>query len=150
MERVQTYFRENSEQVFALAIMWTMVSINHFFPYKLVFLNSYFLVVLLATYYLEVKKAVLGSVLAALLVVIHVYSFPSYFILELTELDLWMTVLAWSSMLVLTGAIVGKLTSKLKRQVKRLEKANRELENQMLRAEEWASMLASLSEDKPD
>ncbi len=150
MESVKTYFSKNSEQVFALAIMWTMVSINHFFPYKLVFLNSYFLVVLLATYYLEVKKAVLGSVLAALLVVIHVYSFPSYFILELTELDLWMTVLAWSSMLVLTGAIVGKLTSKLKRQVKRLEKANRELENQLLRTEEWASSLASLSEDKPD
>ena len=147
MENVKNYFSKNSEQVFALAIMWTMVSINYFVPYKLVFLNSYFLVVLLATYYLEVKKAVLGSILAALLVVIHVYSFPSYFILELTELDLWMTVLAWSSMLVLLGAIVGKLTSKLKHHVKRLEKANRELENQMLRAEEWASMLANLSED---
>ncbi len=150
MENVKNYFSKNSEQVFALAIMWTMVSINHFLPYKLVFLNSFFLVILLATYYLEVKKAVLGSVLAALLVVIHVYSFPSYFILELTELDLWMTVLAWSSMLVLTGAIVGKLISQLKRHVKRLEKANRELENQLLRAEEWASMLADLSEDKPD
>ena len=55
MENVKTYFSKNSEQVLALAIMWTMVSINHFLPYKLVFLNSYFLVVLLATYYLEVR-----------------------------------------------------------------------------------------------
>ena len=145
MNRIQTYLQENSEQVFALAIMWSVVGVSYFLPYKLAFLNVYFLVVLLATYYLEVKKAVLGSVLAALLVVIHVYSFPSYFIQELTELDLWMTVLAWSSILILTGAIVGMLTSQLKGKVRRLEQINRDLEDQLHKVEQMATRLGNLT-----
>ncbi len=85
MENVKTYFSKNSEQVFALAILWTMVSINYFVPYKLVFLNFYFVVIVLGIYYLEVHKAVLGGILAALLVIIHVYYFPSYFTIPLTD-----------------------------------------------------------------
>ena len=130
MERVQIYFRERSEQVFALAIMWSVVGVIYFLPYKLVFLNVYFLVILVATYYLETRKAVLGSVFAVLLVIVYVYHFPSYFILDFTPLDLWMVVLAWSSILILTGAVVGKLTSQLKGKVRRLEKINRDLEDQ--------------------
>ena len=127
MERIQTYFRENSEQVHALAIMWCVVGVTFFLPYKLTFLNVFFPVILVATYYLETRKAILGSVFAVLLVIVYVYYFPSYFILDSTPLDLWMVVLAWSSILILTGAVVGKLTSQLKHYVKRLEKVNREL-----------------------
>ena len=127
MSRIPTYFRENSEQVFAIAIMWSAIGVTYFLPYKLVFLNIFFLVILAATYYLETRKAVLGGVFAVLLVIVYVYHFPSYFILDSTLLDLWMVVLAWSSILILTGAVVGKLTSQLKRKVRRLEKAIREL-----------------------
>jgi len=127
MERIQTYFRKNSEQVFALAIMWSVVGVSYFLPYKLAFLNVVFLVILVATYYLKLRTAILGGVFAVLLVMVYVYHFPSYFILDFTPLDLWMVVLAWSSILILTGAIVGKLTSRLKRHVRRLEKAIRGL-----------------------
>jgi len=81
--------------VFALTLLLTILGINYFVPYKLVFLNFYFLVTLLGTYYLETQKAVLGGVLAALLVTIHVYYYPSYFTLSFTDLELWMTVLTW-------------------------------------------------------
>ncbi len=131
MERIQTYFRERSEQVFAIAIMWSAIGVTYFSPYKLIFLNVYFLVILVATYYLETRKAVLGSVFAVLLVIVYVYRFPSYFILDFTPLDLWMVVLAWSSLLILTGAVVGKLTSRLKGKVRRLEKTICDLEDQL-------------------
>jgi len=122
MERIQTYFREKSEQVLAIAIMSTAIGVTYFLPYKLTFLNIYFLVILVATYYLETRKAILGGVFAVLLVIAYVYHFPSFFILDFTPLHLWMVVLAWSSILILTGAVVGKLTSQLKRHVKRIEK----------------------------
>ncbi len=145
MERVRTYFQENSEQVFAIAITWSAVGITYFLPYKLAFLNVYFLVILVATYYLETRKAVLGSVFAVLLVIVYVYRFPSYFILDFTPLDLWMVVLAWSSLLILTGAVVGKLTSQLKGKVRRLEKTNRDLEDQLHKLEHLANRLGDLS-----
>ncbi len=56
MENVKIYFRKNSEQVFALTLLLTIVGINYLVPYKLVFLSFYFLVVVLGTYYLETTK----------------------------------------------------------------------------------------------
>ncbi len=146
MENVKTYFGKNSEQVFALTLLLTILGINYFVPYKLVFLNFYFLVILLGTYYLETQKAVLGGVLAALLVTIHVYYYPSYFTLSLTDLELWMTVLTWCSFLILTGAVVGRLTSN-QVEVEQLKEANLALQDQLLRAEERATGLADMTQD---
>ena len=145
MGRIQTYFRGNSEQVFAIAIMWSAIGVTYFLPYKLAFLNVFFLVILVATYYLETRKAVLGGVFAVLLVIAYVYHFPSYFILKSTPLNLWMVVLTWSSILILTGAVVGKLTSQLKRKVRRLEKTNRDLEDQLHKLEQMANRLGNLT-----
>jgi len=145
MGRLQTYFQERSEQVLALAIMWSVVGVIYFLPYKLIFINVYFLVILVATYYLETRKAVLGSVFAVLLVIVYVYRFPSYFILDFTPLDLWMVVLVWSSMLILTGAVVGKLTSQLKGKVRRLEKNNRDLEDQLHKLKQMANRLGDVT-----
>ena len=111
MENVKIYFRKSSEQVFALTLLLTILGINYLVSYQLLFLSFYFLVVVLGTYYLEAQKAILGGVLAALLVVIHVYYYPSYYALSFTDLELWMLVLTWCSFLILTGAVVGKLKS---------------------------------------
>ncbi len=146
MENVKIYFGKNSEQVFALTLLLTILGINYFVPYKLVFLNFYFLVILLGTYYLETQKAVLGGVLAALLVTIHVYYYPSYFTLSFTDLELWMTVLTWCSFLILTGAVVGRLTSN-QIEVEQLKEANLALQDQLLRAEERATGLADMIQD---
>jgi len=147
MENVKIYFGKNSEQVFALTLLLTIVGINYFVPYKLVFLNFYFLVIVLGTYYLETQKAVLGGVLAALLVIIHVYYYPSYFTLSFTDLELWMTVLTWCSFLILTGAVVGRLTSNLQIEVEQLKDANLGLQDQLQRAEERATRLADMIHD---
>ena len=101
--------------------------------------------ILVATYYLETRKAVLGGVFAVLLVIAYVYHFPSYFIQELTGLDLWMVVLTWSSIFILTGAVVGKLTSQLKGKVRRLEQVNRDLEDQLHKVEQTATRLRNLT-----
>ncbi len=130
MENVKIYFRKNSEQVFALTLLLTILGINYFVPYKLVFLSFYFLIIVLGTYYLETKKAVLGGVLAALLVTIHVYYFPGHFTPSFTNLELWMMVLAWCSFLILTGAVVGRLTSN-QIEVEQLKEANRVLTDQL-------------------
>ncbi len=130
MENVKTYFSKNSEQVFALTLLLTIVGVNYLVPYKLVFLSFYFLLVVLGTYYLETQKAVLGGVLAAMLVIIHVYYYPSYFTLSFTDLELWMMVLAWCSFLILTGAVVGRLTSN-QIEVEQLKEANRVLTDQL-------------------
>ncbi len=106
METLKNYLVKNSEQTFALLILLSVVIVNYLIPYKLVFLNFFFIVILLGAYFLESHKAILGGVLTTLFVVIYVYLYPSSFMATTTETDLWMNILAWSSFLILTGAVV--------------------------------------------
>jgi len=97
MENVKIYFGKNSEQVFALTLLLTIVAINYFFPFKLVFLN--------------------------------VYYFPSFFMPAFTDLDLWMNILAWSSFLILTGVVGGRLIHGLKIELEEAEKNEERLKS---------------------
>ena len=130
MEALKRYAEQNFEQVFVLLILTSIVVINYLIPFKLVFLNLYFIVILLGTYYLELRKAVLGGVLCTLLVIIHVYYFPGLFMPAFTKLDLWMSILAWSGFLILTGSVVGQLISRLKTEVEQLKERLSGLEAQ--------------------
>ena len=44
-----------------------------------------------------------------------------------TILDLWMNILTWASFLILTGALVGRLTTKLTTEVEQVRELNRDL-----------------------
>jgi len=142
MTAIKHYLDKNSEQLFVLLILLSVVCVNYFIPYKLIFLNFYFIVILFGTYYLELRTAVLGGVLSALLVIIHVFYFPSSFMPAFTTLDLWMNILAWCSFLILAGAMVGKLTNRLKTNMERFKDANRDLEAQNEKLEKSVKNLA--------
>ncbi len=59
----------------------------------------------------------------------------------LAERDLWMNILAWSSFLVLTGAVVGQLINRLKTEVQQLKKLKRDLEAENAKLEKWVAKL---------
>ena len=136
MEHLKKYLLKNFEQVFVLLILLSVAGINYFVPYKLVFLNFYFIVVLIASYYLELRSALLGGVLCTLLVIVYVYFFPTAFMPAFTELDLWMNIIAWASFLILTGAVVGGLTARLRKEVKALKELNQSLQESKARIEQ--------------
>ena len=52
-----------------------------------------------------------------------------------SQLDLWMDILVWSSFLILTGAVVGQLASRLKTEVEQVRELNRNLEDSQARIE---------------
>ena len=129
MAVLKRYLITNFEAIFCLVILVSIVSINYFIPYKLVFLNFYFLVVALATYYLEVHRALLGGILCTLIVIVYVYLFPDSFMPDFTRLDLWMNIVVWFSFLILTGAVVGQLSNRLKNKVDQLKELTQDLED---------------------
>jgi len=155
MEALKRYTVKNVEQVFVLLILTSIVAINYFIPFainyfipfKLVFLNVYFIVILLGTYYLGVHRAVLGGVLCTLLVIIHVYYFPSFFMPAFTDLDLWMNILAWSSFLILTGGVVGRLIHGLKIELEEGKENEERLKSQVRTLEELLNRLAPAADE---
>ncbi len=146
METLKNYFTKHSEALFALIILISVVAINYLIPYKLVFLNFFFIIMLLGAYYLEAHKAVMGGVFTTLLVVIYVYYYPDSFMAATTQRDLWMNVVAWSSFLILTGAVVGQLINRLKTEVQLLRKLRRDLQADNEKLEMWVARLATLNE----
>jgi Na+/proline symporter len=118
---------KHCEPTFALLILVAVPSINYLIPYKLVFLNIFFIVILIAAYHLRAHKAILGGMLATLLCVIYVYHFPQSFTPVFNRLDLWMNVVAWSRFLILTAGVVGSLVDRLKTQVEQIETLKQDL-----------------------
>ena len=147
MRNLKNYLLKNSEQMLALVILVGVPTIAHLVPYKLVFLNFFFVVILLSVYFVEAHKALMGGVLTALLVAIFVYYFPSSFVPTFTELDLWMNILAWSSFLILTGGAVGKLADRLKTEIQLLKERKGILE---LQVDQLESQLAHSSQLSPE
>ncbi len=146
MGALSNYFLKNSEQLFALAILLSVPTITYLIPYKLVFLNFFFIVILVGVYYLEAHKALMGGVLTTLLVIIYVYYFPSSFMPAFTETDLWMNILAWSSFLILTGALAGRQAHCMRKETEELKKLKRDLEANNGKLEMWVTKMANLGE----
>ena len=147
MKNLKNYLLKNSEQMLALVILVGVPTIAHLVPYKLVFLNFFFVVILLSVYFVEAHKALMGGVLTTLLVAIFVYYFPSSFVPTFTELDLWMNILAWSSFLILTGGAVGKLADRLKTEIQVLKERKGILEIQV---DQLEAQLAHSSQLSPE
>ncbi|TDI13693.1 MAG: hypothetical protein E2P05_04550 [Acidobacteria bacterium] len=147
MKNLKNYLLKNSEQMLALVILVGVPTIAHLVPYKLVFLNFFFVVILLSVYFVEAHKALMGGVLTTLLVAIFVYYFPSSFVPTFTELDLWMNILAWSSFLILTGGAVGKLAERLKTEIQVLKERKGILEIQV---DQLEAQLAHSSQLSPE
>ena len=139
-----SYLLKNSEQVFALVILILAPVIDYLIPYKLVFLNSYFIIILLGTYYLETRTALMGGILSSLLITVYVYYFPEHFLEELSALDLWMNLLAWSSLLILTGAVVGRLVHRLKTRLGQLSRKVQVLEMENAYLDQRVTRLTNL------
>jgi len=141
MKALKNYFVKHFEQIFALLILISVATINYLIPYKLVFLNFFFILILIGAYYLGLHKALMGAVLTTLIVVTYVYYFPGAFMPTFTGLDLWMNVLTWSSFLILTGGLVGRLIQRLRMEIEEANIANREWEVYARELEAWLNVL---------
>ena len=144
MKLLKNYLIKNSEQILALLILIAVAGINIAIPYRLVFLNFFFLVILVADYYLGSRKALMGAILTTLIVVIFAYYFPHIYMPTLTPLDMWMNLLAWAGFLFLTGCIVGRLINCLKTEIEKSKQVQRNLEIYAGTLEDWITRLSGL------
>jgi serine/threonine-protein kinase len=117
MDKIKDYLFKNFEQTFVLVILVGVAGISFLVPYKLAFLNFYFLPVLLTAYYLDVKRALLGAILCILLVGFFFYRDPASFDPGNSFMDLSLNLVTWAGFLILSAAIVGSLSQKVHREL---------------------------------
>lgn len=109
MEKLKVYVIQNFEAIFVLLLLITIVLINLLVPFKIAFLNFYFLPVITAGYLLGIRRAVLGAFLCILIVVLYFIFFEERLVADLNSRNIVVYIIAWGGFLVLAGAVVGGL-----------------------------------------
>lgn len=122
--RFKTFFLQRFELALIILIFIGILAIAFLVHYKLAFLNFFFLPVILSGYFLGKRQAVLTGIFCVLLVILYLI-FSNLFFGQDQEfnLDVLITLLAWGSFLILTGAIIGLVSEQRENKVKNLRRA---------------------------
>ncbi|MEW6614835.1 MAG: HD domain-containing phosphohydrolase [Thermodesulfobacteriota bacterium] len=135
MRGLKDYVINNFERVFILVILISVLVIYYFVPYKLAFLNVFYLPVLLSGYFSGRRYATLGAFLSILLVAIFFYYFPESFITGESRFDTLFKIILWGSFLLVAAYLTGLLHEKLAEENRNtlalnetLKETNKELE----------------------
>ncbi len=128
MEKFKNYLTQYFEQTFVLLILLATSALNYFVPYKIAFLNFYFLPIILGAYYLGQRRAMLGAVFCLVMVLVYMMLDPEVFVSDNSTAGVYLHLTIWGGFLVLAGAVVGKLQENLKLEVDNVLLLNRQLE----------------------
>jgi len=115
------------EVLFILIVAVIVVAVFYFLPYKIAFLNFFYIPVLGAAYFLGRQKAVLFAVLCLLSGVLFAYYKPHWFTVGGTRLDAFLVLSAWGGFLIIASASIGFLQEKLQHGVEETRQLYEEL-----------------------
>jgi len=124
MEKIKEYFFKHFEKIIVISILIGIVIINYFAPYKIGFLNFFYLPIIAAGYFLDKRMAVLTAVSCILVVIVFLLLFPSsFFTADTTKTYIIVSLTAWGSFLILTSAAIGYLNEEKEKRIKDLRAA---------------------------
>jgi putative nucleotidyltransferase with HDIG domain len=124
MEKIKEYFFNHFEKIIVVSILLGIVLINYFTPYKIGFLNFFYLPIIAAGYFLGQRMAVLTAFFCILIVAFFLLLFPSsFFTAGTNKTYIIVSLVAWSSFLILTSAAIGYLYEEKERKIKELKSA---------------------------
>jgi putative nucleotidyltransferase with HDIG domain len=124
MDKLKMYLSRHFEKILVISIFLGAVAINYFAPYKIGFLNFFYLPIIIAGYFLGKRFAVLTAVLCVLVVAWTAVLFPQTFFAEVgMKPYVVISLLAWASFLILTSAVIGYLYEEKERTIQELREA---------------------------
>jgi len=124
MDKFKAYFFSNFEKFLVLIILISIMVINYFVPYKIGFLNFFYLPIIMAGYFLGKRMAVLTAFFCILVVIVCIMAAPTSFFTPGTDKAyIIVSLTAWSSFLILTSAAIGYLYEEKTRRINDLKSA---------------------------
>jgi Adenylate cyclase, family 3 (some proteins contain HAMP domain) len=113
--QVRQFVLRHVEHFFIIVLITVVLAVFYLFPYKIAFLNLFYLPILTAAYFLGKRKAVMASVLCILLVMFAALIYPDWFAVEGTRTDTLLLISTWGGFLILTAVGIGSLQQRLAR-----------------------------------
>ena len=115
------------EWFFVFVVVLSAGVINYLVPYKMAFLNFYAIPVLMAAYYLDLRKTILGAVACILLTYINIQLTPEKFLITPDRATLYLGLFTWGSFLLLSAILVDALKRQLIAEVEHSHTLDRQI-----------------------
>jgi len=111
--QIRNFLVRHLEFLFVLLVAGSVVVVFYLVPYKIAFLNFFYLPVLTAAYFMGKRKAVLGAALCVLSGVLFAYYKPELFGVMGTRINALLVLATWGAFLILASASIGSLQERL-------------------------------------
>ncbi len=131
MDRIKQYLLKHIEDTIVLSILGAAVFVNYFvYANKLAFLDLFYLLVVLAGYYIGKRFAILGAFFTILIVWVFILADQKkyYSIGEAVEANLSLTV--WGGFLILAAWLIGSLSENLRLELKESQRLREDLNHE--------------------
>ncbi len=131
MDRIKQYCLNHIEDTIVLSILGSAIFVNYFvYANKLAFLDLFYLLVVLAGYYIGKRFAILGAFFTILIVWVFILADQKkyYSIGEAVEANLSLTV--WGGFLILAAWLIGSLSEKLRRELQESHRLRKDLNHE--------------------
>jgi K+-sensing histidine kinase KdpD len=119
------YTEKHWEDIVILLTLLSTAAIHYFIYSKIAFLDFFYLVIVLAGYYVGKRLAILGAFFAIIMVCVFVLVSESSYFITKNSLDVQLDLTVWGGFLILAAWLVGSLSEKRKHE---LEESNRILQ----------------------
>jgi signal transduction histidine kinase len=121
------YLKRRFETFFVFVVIFFAGLINYLVPYKMAFLNLYAIPVLMAAYYLDIRKTLTGAVACILLTCLNVRLAPQHFLMSPDRTALYISLFTWACFLLLSAILVDTLKRRLLAEVERGNSLDRQI-----------------------
>jgi len=118
LQKFKKYILENIEDTVILGILAGAVMINFLLYSKLAFLDFFYLLIVLAGYYLGKRFAILGAFFSILMVWAFILSDSKEYVSPVTPFEVQLNLTVWGGFLILAAWLIGSLSEKLKRELR--------------------------------
>ena len=124
-DKSENFTEKHWEDIVILLTLLSVAAIHYFIYSKIAFLDFFYLVIVLAGYYVGKKLAVLGAFFAIIMVCVFILVNENFYFDPNNPMDKQLDLTVWGGFLILAAWLVGTLSEKRKQE---LEESNRLLQ----------------------
>lgn len=128
IDESENYTEKHWEDIIILLTLLSVAAIHYFIHSKIAFLDFFYLVIVLAGYYVGKRLAILGAFFAILMVGVFFLVNEVPYFEPTSEINTHLDLTVWGGFLILAAWLVGTLSEKRKHELEESNRLRKELE----------------------
>jgi signal transduction histidine kinase len=130
MDSIKKYLLKHVQDAIILSILVGAVFVNYFIYAKIAFLDFFYLLIVLAGYYIGKRFAILGAFFAILIVWVFILTDKKEYYSASSAFQANLNLTVWGGFLILAAWLIGTLSEKLQLELKQTERLREDLDHE--------------------